>query len=320
MATAVELPTFVATPVEKIPIYIQELRDSFNSGKTRDVEFRITQLRKFYWALKDREEKFLAAIKKDLNKSAYETLLTEFVFALNEIIFVTDNLKKWVKPEKLGDVDLTFKIMNPVVRKDPLGTVLVIGAFNFPYQLTLLPLVGAIAAGNTVVLKPSEVSSHSAAIIQEAMDAAFDKSCYRCIQGGIPETQALLAEKWDKICYTGGERVAKIIAEAAAPNLTPLLLELGGRNPAFVTKNANVKLAARRLAWGKATNAGQVCVSHNYTLVEKEVVDEYIANLKKNLETFYPQGADQSPDYGRIVNVNHFRRIKAMIDNSKGEI
>ncbi|KAI5303671.1 40S ribosomal protein S12, partial [Ascosphaera pollenicola] len=268
-----DLPVFTPTSVDKIPVYVQELRDSFNAGKTRDLDFRISQLRRFYWALKDREEKFLAAVKKDLNKSAYETLLTEFLFVLNDIIYASDNLKKWAKPEKLDGVDFTFSIMKPVARKDPLGTVLVIGAYNFPFQLTLIPVIGAIAAGNTVVLKPSEVSPRSAAIIQEAMEASLDPSCYRCIQGAIPETQALLAQKWDKICYTGGERVAKIVAQAAVQHLTPLLLELGGKNPAFVTKNANVKVAARRLAWGKCTNAGQVCLSQNYMLVDKEVVD-----------------------------------------------
>lgn len=171
-----------------------------------------------------------------------------------------------------------------------------------------------------MVLKPSEVSSNSAAVIQEAMEASLDSSCYRCIQGAIPETQALLSQKWDKICYTGGERVAKIVAQAAVPNLTPLLLELGGKNPAFVTKNANVKIAARRLAWGKCTNAGQICVSQNYMLVDKEVVDSFVAALKANIQEFYPEGAENSPDYGRIVNINHFRRIKGMIDSSKGEI
>ncbi|KAI5286707.1 hypothetical protein KEM54_006575 [Ascosphaera aggregata] len=317
---SVDIPDFIPTPLNKIPIYTRQLRDSFIAGKTRDVGYRITQLRKFYWALKDREEKFLAAAKKDLNKPAYETLLTEYLFVLNEIIFVCDNLKKWMKPEKLDDVDLTFSIMRPVARKDPLGTVLIIGAYNFPFLLTLLPVIGAIAAGNTVVLKPSELSSNCAAIIQDAAENSLDISCYRCIQGGVPETQALLAEKWDKICYTGGGRVAKIVAQAAAPNLTPLLLELGGRNPAFVTKSADVELAARRLAWGKCVNAGQVCVSQNYMLVDKTVLDTFIAALKQNFQEFYPDGVENSPDYGRIVNINHFRRIKGMVDSTRGEI
>lgn len=193
-------------------------------------------------------------------------------------------------------------------------------AFNFPFQLTLSPMIGAIAGGNTVVIKPSENAPHSAVVMQQIIEAALDPSCYTIVQGGVPETQALLAERWDKIFYTGNANVGRIIAKAAAEHLTPVVLELGGMNPAIITKNADPRLVARRMLWAKTMNAGQLCTSQNYLLVEKEIVPAVIEEFKKAYEEFFPRGAKQSPDYARIINDRSFRRIKAMIDNSKGKI
>jgi beta-apo-4'-carotenal oxygenase len=193
-------------------------------------------------------------------------------------------------------------------------------AFNFPVQLSIGPMIGAIAGGNTVVLKPSEGAPASAAVMQKIIEEYLDPDCYTVVQGGIPETTTLLEQKWDKIFYTGSDRVGKIIAKAAAPTLTPVTLELGGRNPAIVTKNADVRLAARRLLWGKIMNAGQVCVSQNYILADKDIVPGLVAELKTAMAEFFPNGAKASPDYGRIVSPAAFRRIKAMLDNSKGKI
>jgi beta-apo-4'-carotenal oxygenase len=196
----------------------------------------------------------------------------------------------------------------------------VISAFNFPFNLSFGPLVGAISGGNTAVLKPSENAPACAAVMQKVMAASLDPDCYACIQGGIPETQALLAEKWDKIFFTGSASTGKIIAKAAAPTLTPVTLELGGKNPAIITKKADIRLAARRLLWAKAMNAGQVCISQNYILADKEVVPELVAQLKQALAEFYPNGAKASPDYGRIINAQAFNRIKKMLDNTSGKI
>lgn len=193
-------------------------------------------------------------------------------------------------------------------------------AFNFPFQLTLGPVLGAIAAGCTVAIKPSENASNSAVVMQRIVEASLDPSCYTIIQGAIPESQALLAERWDKIFFTGGATVGRIVAKAAASHLTPVVLELGGLNPAIVTKSANPKLVARRLLWGKHFNAGQVCTSHNYTLVDKTIFPAVVEEFKKAYKEFYPQGAKASPDYSRIINGNAFQRLKAMIDNSKGNI
>lgn len=186
--------------------------------------------------------------------------------------------------------------------------------------MTLGPVIGAIAAGNTVVIKPSENAPKSAVVMQRVVEASLDPSCYTIIQGGIPETQALLAERWDKIFFTGGANVGRIIAKAAAPHLTPVVLELGGINPAIITKNADPRLVARRMLWGKLLNAGQVCTSQNYLLVDRAILPAVIEEFKKAYKEFYPQGAKGSPDYSRIVNEGAFQRLKSMIDNSKGKI
>ena len=180
-------------------------------------------------------------------------------------------------------------------------------------------MIGAIAAGNTVVLKPSE-NAPSVAMILEKIVAALDPDCYVCIQGAIPQTTALLDQKWDKIFYTGSVNVAKIISKKAAETLTPVTLELGGKNPAIVTKHADMRLAARRLLWGKFVNAGQVCISQNYTLIDKEVLPAFLREMEVAMKEFYPEGAKASPDYGRIVNNRQWKRLKEMIDNTKGKI
>jgi beta-apo-4'-carotenal oxygenase len=181
-------------------------------------------------------------------------------------------------------------------------------------------MIGAISGGNTVVLKPSENSPHSAAVMQKIMEESLDPDCYVCVQGAIPETSALLEQKWDKIFFTGSSRTAKIIAQAAAKNLTPVALELGGKNPAFVTKKADVRLAARRLLWAKTMNAGQVCISQNYILVDKDVLPSLIEEMKVAMKEFFPDGAKKSKDYSRIVNTAQFNRMKKMLDNTSGKI
>lgn len=235
-------------------------------------------------------------------------------------MFVTKNLAKWMKDEKPPDIPLTNSLLSPRTRKEPLGTVLVLGAYNFPVQLSLGPLIGAISAGCTAVVKPSEVSPATAMVLQKIIQESLDPDAYATVNGAIPETSALLNEKWDKIFYTGGAVVGTIIAKKAAETLTPVCLELGGRNPAFVTKNADPRLAARRMLWGKLHNAGQVCVSQNYIMVEKEILPQFIEQLKIAVLEFYPNGQKSSPDFARIVNARHFQRIKKMVDDSQGKI
>lgn len=187
-------------------------------------------------------------------------------------------------------------------------------------NLSITPLVGAIAAGCTAILKPSESAPSVAKVLQHIVETSLDASCYSVVQGAVPETTALLDEKWDKIFYTGGANVAKIIAKKAAETLTPVTLELGGRNPAIITKNANVRLAAKRLLWGKVFNAGQVCISQNYTMVDKEIVDPFIAELKVMLKQFFPNGIKESEDFARIINGRQWSRLKKMLEETKGKI
>ena len=268
----------------------------------------------------DHTDEILEAVKADLGKGTYEAQMSEVQSVQNEIIYITKNLAKWAQDEKPEPVPFMYAINNPKVRKDPLGCVLVIGPFNLPFNLTFCPLLGAIAGGNTAVVKPSEQVPASAAVIAKIISQTLDPDCFRVVQGGVQQTQALLAEKWDKIFFTGSANVGRIVAKAAAPNLTPVILELGGKNPAFVTKKANTQLAARRLLWGKTFNVGQVCLSQNVIFVDEEVVPTFVAGIKDALAEFFPHGAKQSPDYGRIVSDRQFDRIKKMLDSTSGQI
>lgn len=192
--------------------------------------------------------------------------------------------------------------------------------YNFPVNLLICPLAGAIAAGNTAVVKPSENAPNVAVVMQKVIEGYLDRSCYRVVQGDIPQSTALLEQKWDKIFYTGSTHVGTIIAKKAAETLTPVILELGGRNPAIVTKNADIRLAARRLLWGKVHNAGQVCISHNYTLIDKEVFDRFVLEIGKAIKEYYPNGTRNTEDFGRIINNRQWRRLKKMLDDSQGQI
>ena len=316
----VALPAFTATPVDDIPRIVSRVRSAFFTHKTRSLDFRLTQLRKFYWAITDHQAELLEACQKDLGKGYYEAMLAEVTWVQNDILFMTQNLEKWMKDEKPQDISWSNKLMSPRIRKDPMGMVLVIGAFNFPVNLSFGPVIGAISGGNTAILKPSEQSPNSAAVMQKIMEASLDPDCYACIQGAVPETTALLAEKWDKIFFTGSANVGKIVAKAAAPTLTPVVLELGGRNPAIVTKRADIRLAARRLLWSKTMNAGQVCISQNYILADKDVVPTLVAELRIALKEFFPNGAKENSDFAHIVNIQNFNRIKKMLDNTSGKI
>lgn len=197
---------------------------------------------------------------------------------------------------------------------------MVLRTYNVPFQLTLVPLIGAIAAGNTAVIKPSENSPNCSAVIERIVSGYLNSTCYTCVQGAVAESTALLDETWDKIFYTGSVTVGKIIAKKAAETLTPCTLELGGKNPALVTGSADLRLAARRLLWGKIHNAGQICLSQNYILIDKTVLPEFLLETKVALGEFYPDGAKASPHYGRIVNQRQWQRLKDLVDNSDGKV
>ncbi|KAG9242701.1 Aldehyde/histidinol dehydrogenase [Calycina marina] len=311
---------FQATAIDAIKPVIDTLTSTFKSQKTKKLEYRLTQLRKLYWGIKDNEGLLVEACKLDLGKPSFETFISEVDWIKNDIIFTTGKLKKWMKDEKPEDIPLANKLLSPRIRKEPLGTVLVIGAYNFPVQLSFGPMVGAIAAGCTCVLKPSEAAPNAAMVMKKIVDEYLDPKAYTVVNGAVPETSALLDQKWDKIFYTGGAQVGTIIAKKAAETLTPVALELGGRNPAIVTNKADPRLAARRLLWGKSHNAGQVCISQNYVMVERDVYPLFVAELKTAYKEFFPRGTKESPDFGTVVNNRHFHRIKKMLDDTNGEI
>ncbi|KAK7755961.1 Hexadecenal dehydrogenase [Diatrype stigma] len=317
----IKLPPFEHTSMEEISRSAAELRDFFQTNQTKDVEWRLVQLRKLWWGLQDYKEHILAALKQDLNKPAVEAVVTELNFAEQDLHLIIKKLKGWAKDDNSGlDYPLTFAPVRPRLRKDPLGAVLIIGTYNFPFMLNLCPLIGAVAAGCTAVLKPSENAPATAVVLKSLVEACLDPAAYRVVLGAVPETTALLDERWAKIMYTGNATVARIIARKAAETLTPVTLELGGRNPAFVTPATDLALAARRLLWGKTLCAGQVCMSQNYTLVERAAVDDFVRHLNAACADFYPQGARASPDYARVINERQFDRIKNMLDTTRGKI
>ncbi|RYO91173.1 hypothetical protein DL762_002340 [Monosporascus cannonballus] len=321
MSADIKIPPFEHTPIDSIPKLAAEVRESFQSNKTKDVEWRLVQLRKLWWGLNDSTGKLQAALKKDLNKSPFESTISEINFLVQDLNICLKNLKTWAKDDNRDlDYPLSFAPLRPRVRKEPLGSALIIGPYNFPLVLIMGPLVGAIAAGCTAILKPSESAPATAAVVKEIVEGYLDTSAFKVVLGAIPETTALLDQKWDKIFYTGSPAVARIISRKAAENLTPVTLELGGRNPAFITRSADLALAARRLLWGKTLCAGQVCMSQNYVLVERGVVDDFVEHLNAAYKHFFPGGAKASPDYARIINERQFDRIKKMLDSTRGRI
>ncbi|KXX75357.1 Beta-apo-4'-carotenal oxygenase [Madurella mycetomatis] len=322
MAAKVPIPDFQATAVDAIPSIASTARGVFRTHKTKNVQWRQVQLRKLYWALEDFKPQLVAALAKDLHKSDYESLLSEVDWIKKDCMFMLDHLENFTKDEKLGApaVPAAYSMMKFRIRKEPMGMVLIIGPYNFPVQLLLCPLVGAIAAGCTAVIKPSELTPSCAMVVKEMIESRLDSAAFAVVNGAIPETNALMNEKWDKIFFTGSAAVGTIIAKKAAETLTPVVLELGGKNPAFITKNANLALAAKRLLWGKVLNAGQVCMSQNYILIDKDIVTTFIEFLKQAYKEMFPNGAKASPDLARIVNQRHFQRLKKMLDETKGKI
>jgi len=263
--------------------------------------------------LDNEEERLCEALYKDLKKSRMESLGMEIKFTRNEVVEILNDVETWMQPQKVSR-NLVTVADSAYIRYEPLGVVLVMGAWNYPVQLSLLPLIGAIGAGNCVILKPSEISTHTAALLEEIIPKYMDKDCVRVLNGGIPETTALLKERFDKIFYTGNSAVGKIVMEAAAKHLTPVTLELGGKSPVFVDASSDLNLAARRICWGKFSNVGQTCVAPDYVMCVPDIQDQLVAELKKTITEFYGENAQESPDYGRIINERHFGRVKALIE------
>ena len=292
---------------------VKRLRAGFESGRTRPLEWRKEQLRRIRALLIERDAELSAALAADLGKATVESYLTEIAFTRLEVDDTLAHLDRWVKPAKVA-VPLTQRPGRARVIPEPLGVVLIIGPWNYPLQLVLAPLVAAIAAGNAAVLKPSELAPASSAILARLVREYLDPDCVAVVEGGVPETTALLAEHWDHIFYTGNGTVGRVVMEAAAKHLTPVTLELGGKSPAIVDRHANIRVAARRIAWGKFVNCGQTCVAPDYVLVDRDVEMPFLDALTSCVRDFYGRDPRASRDYARIVNDRHFARLTALLD------
>ncbi len=297
---------------------VNRKRQYFESGVTRSYAFRKEQLQKLKAAIVGYEFDISQALRADLHKPNLESYVSEVALLYAEINHTLKHLKKWMKPEKVT-TSLTNFPSRSTIYKEPLGICLIIGPWNYPFQLLMAPLIGAIAAGNTVVLKPSELTPRTAKVIEDMISHTFHRDYISVVQGEGAEVVPELMEqfRFDHIFFTGSVAVGKAIAQQAAEKLTPVTLELGGKSPAIVDKSANLKVAARRIAWGKTFNAGQTCVSPDYLLVEESIKYTFIAHFRAALEEFYGKLTPNHPDYGHIVNQKRFDTISSYLEQGR---
>nr|XP_020862678.1 aldehyde dehydrogenase, dimeric NADP-preferring-like [Phascolarctos cinereus] len=302
--------------MSKISETVQRARAAFNSGKTRPLKFRIQQLENLQRMMKEREEEITEALYADLHKSKWCALYEECTYAFEEVKYALANLPQWILDEPVEKNDNT-KDGQAYIHSEPLGVVLIIGSWDYPFILSIQPLVGAIAAGNVVVLKPSELSEQTAILLATLLPQYLDKDLFPVINGGVPETTELLKEKFDHILFTGSTGVGKIIMTAAAKHLTPVTLELGGKSPCYIDKDCDLDIACRRITWGKFMNCGQICLAPDYILCDPALQGQVVEKIKKTLKEFYGDDAKSSHDYGRMVNSRHFKRVMSLIEGQK---
>ncbi len=292
---------------------VSDLRQSYGAGVMLATSARRTQLGQLRRMLVENEDKFAAALELDLNKAPMEAYGTEIGLVLGEIDTALKHLDRWTAAEKVK-LPIAFRPGSAEIRPEALGVVLIIAPWNYPVQLLLAPLVAALSAGNTAVVKPSEVAPATSTIMAHLIPQYLDERVVRVVTGGVDETTMLLDERFDHIFYTGNGTVGRIVMAAAAKHLTSVTLELGGKSPVIVTADADIDVAARRIAWGKFVNAGQTCVAPDYVLVDALVEDQLIGALLRAVRDFYGDDPQQSPDYGRIINDRHWQRLTALLD------
>jgi aldehyde dehydrogenase (NAD+) len=298
----------------KIVIYQKEY---FRSGHTRNYAFRRDALNKLDKALDQYESELLQALEEDFGKNRIESFLTEIFTTRGEIKDALRNLKRWMKPRvKMLSGIAQFPAGSKVI-SEPLGQVLIISPWNYPVHLALAPLVGAISGGNCSIIKTSELAPQVSKVLRKMIAASFDPGFISVVEGGVEETTSLLKEKFNHIFFTGSTRVGKIIMKAASENLTSLTLELGGKSPCIVDETAKLSTAARRIIWGKLINAGQTCIAPDYLLVHKDVKDKLLEEMKSAVKEYYGDSPADSPDLARIINDNHYQRLKSLIDPAK---
>ncbi|MGG0300853.1 aldehyde dehydrogenase [Bacillus albus] len=298
---------------------LEEHKGFFDTGATKTLQFRLEQLRKLKDGIQRYEKRIVRALYQDLGKSEFEVYVTEVGIVLDSINNTIKNLKKWMKPEK---VKTPFRLWpaKSFIMKEPYGTVLIIGPYNYPFQLLIEPLIGVIATGNCAVLKPSEHTPHITGVVKELIGELFDTSYIRVIEGEKEITSTLIHAPFDYIFFTGSVQVGKIVMEAAAKNLVPVTLELGGKSPVIIDKTANLDLAAKRIIWGKLLNTGQTCIAPDYIMVHADVKEELISKMKETIVHYYGENPIQSKDYGRIVNERQFNRLASIIEQDKENV
>lgn len=304
----------IHTPLEHIPEAVESARQAFQTGRTRSYDWRLSQLKGLQRFLDERQDDILRALALDLGKPHFDALMSEILSMEMDIAHAKSQLRKWMKPERVG-TSFLHQPGRSVIYKEPLGTVLIIAPWNYPLQLTLGPLIGALAAGNTAILKPSEVSPNTSNLIACYLKDYLDPDCVKVIEGGVAETTELLKQKFDHIFYTGNGTVGRIVMRAAAENLTPVTLELGGKSPCIVDDDVDLKTTARRIVWGKFFNCGQTCVAPDHILVHQNLHDELVQAMVKAIQEFYGENPQQSKEYSRIVNERHFQRLMGLLDS-----
>lgn len=300
--------------MEYISKLIENQKICFHSQKTKDVKFRVALLRNLKLQILNCEEEILEALHSDFKKSHFESYISEFALVISELNLAIKKLKKWAKPKRVTSSILMFPSKD-YIYKEPYGTVLIIAPWNYPFLLALNPLIMAIAAGNTVVLKPSELTENVSKVLTRIIKNVFPENIAISVEGGVDVASALLTKKWDYIFFTGSTRVGKIVYAAAAKNLTPVTLELGGKSPCIIDDTIDLKLTARRLVWGKLLNAGQTCIAPDYILVKANIKDKLVAEIKKQISNRYAENPRYSDDFPRIINTRNLERLARLIKN-----
>ncbi|NXL51111.1 AL3B1 dehydrogenase, partial [Podilymbus podiceps] len=295
---------------------VSRLRAAWLSGKTRPMEYRVAQLEALGRFLDEKKQEILEATALDMGKPPFEAEFSEILLCKNELNTALNNLSHWMKDEHV-DKNLVTQLDSAFIRKDPYGVVLIIAPWNYPIHVFLVPLIGAIAAGNCVIIKPSETSKNTERLVAEVLSCYLDNDCYAVVTAGTQETTRLLENKFDYIFFTGTSSVGRIVMAAAAKHLTPVTLELGGKNPCYVSDTCDVQNVARRVAWGRFFNAGQTCIAPDYVLCSAKMQEKLLPALRKAIADFYGPNPQESPDFGRIVGDKQFQQVQALLHSGR---
>ncbi|MGG3801710.1 aldehyde dehydrogenase [Metabacillus fastidiosus] len=305
--------------IQSVETLIDEQRQYFYTGQTKQISFRKQQLITLKNTVLKYEKEISQALYDDLHKSEFEAYATEIGLVLESLGFMIKNIDNWAKPVP-AKTPIQFQPGKSFIVRDPYGVVCIIAPFNYPFQLVMEPLMGAIVGGNTAIIKPSEYSVHTTAIIKKIIDEIFPSHYVQVVEGEKELVQELIHAPFDYIFFTGSVEVGKLVMRAASDRLTPISLELGGKSPVIIDRTANLDVAAKRLVWGKFTNTGQSCTAPDYVYVHEQVYDEFLQKVTSTLKDFFGEDAAQSPDFGRIINVRHFDRIASILEQDASKI